>query len=297
MKGAYSSLDAYAGLWSVKAVLPETAYSFESGGDPEHIPDLTWEGLKAFHRSRYSPANCRVFLAGNIDTEKQLAFLNDTFFSTLAAGKAAPPPSRAAPWKEPRFITVPCPSGAEQKSTVLLSWLCCETTDAREALALSALTETLLGHDGSPLTRALIDSGLGEDLSPVTGFEGELREAVFCTGLRGVDGEENVQKTGELILSELERLAKEGIPKEEVEAALLSMEFSHKEIRRSGGPFPWCGCGAPWEAGFTAEHPGTASSSRPCWPASRRESPRTPASLKTLYGNTSWTTPTAPWSS
>jgi Zn-dependent M16 (insulinase) family peptidase len=262
MKGAYSSLDAYAGLWSVKAVLPETPYGFESGGDPERIPDLTWEGLKAFHRSRYSPANCRVFLAGNIATEKQLAFLNEKFFSSLPAGDAAPPISRAAPWKEPRSITVPCPAGAEQKSTVLLSWLCCDTTDTGEAIALSALTETLLGHDGSPLTRALIDSGLGEDLSPVTGLEGELREAVFCAGLRGVDGEENVKKTGELIgeliLNELRRLEKEGIPKEEIEAALLSMEFSHKEIRRSGGPFSlvwmrrslgsWLHGGTPWDS-------------------------------------------------
>ncbi|MCL2473109.1 MAG: insulinase family protein, partial [Treponema sp.] len=56
MKGAYSSLDAYASLWSTKSVLPGTPYDFESGGDPECILDLSWEGLKDFHRLWYSPA-------------------------------------------------------------------------------------------------------------------------------------------------------------------------------------------------------------------------------------------------
>jgi Zn-dependent M16 (insulinase) family peptidase len=49
-----------------------------------------------------------------------------------------------------------------------------------------------------------------------------------------------------------------GIPKEEVEAALLSMEFSHREIKRSGGPFSlvwmrrslrcWIHGGTPWDS-------------------------------------------------
>ena len=186
MKGAYSSLDAYAGLWSFKSILPGTPYEFESGGDPECIPDLDWQGLKDFHRAWYSPANCRVFLAGNIPTEKQLAFLDEKFFSSLPAGNRNVPFPKTEHWQSPRSFRIPCPAGAEQKPTVLLSWLCGDVTDTVETLALTALTEILLGHDGSPLTRALVDSALGEDLSPVSGFERELRETSFCAGLRGV---------------------------------------------------------------------------------------------------------------
>ena len=50
MRGAYSSMDEYAGRWSVRAALPDTPYAFDSGGDPERIPDLTREGLREFHR-------------------------------------------------------------------------------------------------------------------------------------------------------------------------------------------------------------------------------------------------------
>jgi Zn-dependent M16 (insulinase) family peptidase len=239
MKGAYSSLDTYAGHWSVKAVMPDTPYDFESGGDPQAIPQLTWDGLKEFHRSRYSPANCKIFLAGNIPTEKQLTFLNDEFFSGLDGGKACAPIVKTQRWKEPRKFHVPCPAGSERKSTIFLSWLCSDVTDINENFALSALTEILLGHDGSPLTRTLIESGLGEDITPVSGLEGEIRETLFVAGLRGVKG--NVKQKSEavekLIMGELRRLANEGIPPEEIEAALLSLEFSQREIRRSGWPF------------------------------------------------------------
>jgi Zn-dependent M16 (insulinase) family peptidase len=262
MKGAYSSLDSYAHLWSVKAVLPDTSYSFESGGAPEHIPELTWEGLKDFHRRHYSPANCRVFLAGNIPTEKQLAFLNDNFFSLIEGGTACARIGKQKRWTAPREFNVPCPAGAssdgENKSTVFLSWLLCDATDIDENIAIAALTEILLGHDGSPLTKTLIQSGLGEDISPVSGIINELGETLFAVGLRGVSGDGTEKKVETLILGELRRLAAEGIPKGEIEAALLMMEFFQREIKRSGGPFSlvwmrnslraWLhGC-KPWES-------------------------------------------------
>ncbi|MDR2516105.1 MAG: insulinase family protein [Spirochaetaceae bacterium] len=263
MKGAYSSPDAYAALWSIKSVLGETPYGFESGGDPEAIPGLTWEGLRAFHRSRYAPANCRIFLAGNIPTEKQLAFLDDQFLSRLPGGEAVPPSVPARRWESPRVIRAACPAGADTKATVFMSWLCSDSRDSGETLALSTLTHILFGHDGSPLTRALIESGLGEDLSPVTGLETELRETVFTAGLRGVSMEKSPggitaeAKIESLIMGELEKYVRDGLPPGEIEAALLALEFASREIRRAGGPWSltwlrrafrgWLYGAKPWE--------------------------------------------------
>jgi Zn-dependent M16 (insulinase) family peptidase len=258
MKGAYSSLEAWAGLWSVKAVMSGTPYAFESGGDPDHIPELSREALAGFHRRRYSPANCRIFLAGNIPTERQLAFLDDNFFSSLEPGAAAAPIAKTKRWEAPKNFSVSCPAGGEKKATAFLSWLCSDVADSSETLALTALAEILLGHDGSPLTRTLIESGLGEDLAPVSGLEGEIRETLFVAGLRGLGQGVLPRQVEELILGELRRLADNGIPEGEIEAALLSMEFSHREIRRSGGPFSlvwmrrslrgWLHGAKPWES-------------------------------------------------
>ncbi|MDR2135422.1 MAG: insulinase family protein [Treponema sp.] len=236
MKGAYSSLDSYAALWSVKSLFPGTVYDCDSGGDPECIPALSWEELKNFHAGRYSPANCRIFLAGNIPTEEQLDFISGRFLAGTSQGRAADPIPLAERWDRPRSLTVPCPMAGSDKAMVFVSWLWSDITMQAQTTALAALTEALLGHDGSPLARALVESGLGEDLCPLCGMDGELRETTFAAGLRGV-APEDAPKVEALILGELERIAAEGFPPEEIEAALLSMEFSHLEIRRSGGPF------------------------------------------------------------
>jgi Zn-dependent M16 (insulinase) family peptidase len=256
MKGAYSSLDTYAALWSVKSLFPATVYAWDSGGDPEHIPGLSWEELRDFHAQRYSPANCRIFLAGNIPTEEQLDFINRRFLAGLEPGQAAPPIDPVERWDQSRRIRVPCPMGGDGKATVFISWLCGDVTYHGDSIALAALTEALLGHDGSPLTRALVESGLGEDICPLSGMDNELRETIFAAGLRGV-APEDAPKVEALILEELRRIAKEGFPPEELEAALLSMEFSQLEIRRSGGPFSlawlrrslrgWLHGARPWE--------------------------------------------------
>ncbi|MCL1928790.1 MAG: insulinase family protein, partial [Treponema sp.] len=240
MKGAYSSMDNYAGLWSVKAVMPGTPYAYESGGDPDHIPNLSWEELKAFHRARYAPANCRIFLAGNIPTEKQLAFL-DNCLNGLEPGNTAPAIPKVTRWKENALFRIPCPG--KEKPQAIVSWLCTDSTDTAETMALACLAEILLGHDGSPLTRALVESALGEDLSPIMGVESELRETIFSAGLRGIvtetkdDAAVACRRMEDLILDTLRKLVNEGIPKEEIDAALLNMEFSHREIKRSHGPY------------------------------------------------------------
>lgn len=79
MRGNYSSFDTIAGDWTIRSILEGTPYTHDSGGDPAVIPELTYEQFINFHRTYYHPVNCRIFLYGNIPTEKQLAFLQDRF--------------------------------------------------------------------------------------------------------------------------------------------------------------------------------------------------------------------------
>src|SRR4051794_6343396 len=61
MKGVYSSPEVILDVWSEKSLFPDTTYGVESGGNPKHIPDLTYAGLKSFHARHYHPSNARLF--------------------------------------------------------------------------------------------------------------------------------------------------------------------------------------------------------------------------------------------
>ena len=92
----------------------------------------------------------------------------------------------------------------------------------------------LLGMPGSPLRKALIDSGLGDDLAGV-GLESELRQIYFSTGLKGIQPED-ADRIEELILKTLEDLATTGIDPQTIEAAMNTIEFRLRE--NNTGSFP-----------------------------------------------------------
>ena len=255
MKGNYSTHDSIAGEWSMRSLLPDTPYGYDSGGDPAEIPNLTYEQFRDFHRRYYHPSNARIFLYGNIDSERYLSFIEDEFLSafsaaaasdggaTAAAASHAPAPAAGVTipfqprWSEPVRLTRTCPVDAEDeesRSSVTLNWLLPSVTDSFQTLAIEVLTEILLGHSGSPLYRVISESPLGEDLSAPTGIETELLEMGFSVGMRGTEAE-RVEEIEELILGELRRLTRDGIDSELVTAALRSVEFRNREIK--GGPF------------------------------------------------------------
>ncbi|MFP4302100.1 MAG: insulinase family protein [Spirochaetaceae bacterium] len=239
MKGNYSSHDSIASEWCYRSIFPDTTYGEDSGGDPREIPKLTYDQFVEFHRKFYHPSNARIFLYGNIPTQRYLDFLHERFLSRFERKQAAVDVPLQKAWKEPRELTVYYPAdgsspGEERKSSVTVNWLLFPSTDPYLSLAFGVLADLLLGTSGSPLQKALVESGLGEDLSAPTGYETELRQAVFSVGLRGTE-ESKKQEIESLIYEVLRRLAEEGLDPELVEASLRRIEFRNREIR-GGGP-------------------------------------------------------------
>lgn len=260
MKGNYSSFDSVAGDWTVRSLFENTVYEHDSGGDPECIPDLTFEEFRGFHKKYYHPSNCKIFLCGNIPTKKQLAFLDERFLSSFS--KAEPPalPPLPEKWAVPKTVRKPAPAGDDgvgrEGDSVSLNWLLPETADADVFMRACLLEEVLLGHDGSPLSRALLESGLGEDTLSSNGLETDMRCLCFSVGLRGVK-EGGACKVEEVVLKTLSDIVKNGIPRRELETAVRSMDFLNREVRRGSGPFSlvlmsrslrgWLRGKTPWE--------------------------------------------------
>ncbi|MFP4644686.1 MAG: insulinase family protein, partial [Spirochaetales bacterium] len=240
MKGAYSTHDAIAGEMALRSLFPDTAYGHDSGGNPREIPNLSYEQFLDFHRRYYHPSNARIFLYGNIDTEDYLGFLHEEFlnrFSLDDPGAGEDISVDLQPrWSEPRRVTSTYPTDQEETagmSSVTLNWLIADMERPDEVFACEALADILLGSSGAPLYKALIESGLGEDLSSPTGLETELREVSFSAGLRGTDPE----RAGEiesLVFETLTFLRDNGIDPDVIEGTLRKMAFSNIERPGSG---------------------------------------------------------------
>lgn len=246
MKGNYSSFEGIVCDWSVRSLLQGTAYGVDSGGDPLEIPDLTYEQFVDFHKIHYHPSNCRLFLYGNIPLEKQLEFIQTKFLTYFEKNNLEKPfvsPNEITVgepeiFDAPKTLTIKAPaSDNETGSTVLLNWRVGDGDDGIETMELLFLSEILMGHDGSPLNVALLNSNLGEDISPASGISGEMKYSCFSVGLRGMKSAD-ASKLEKLILDVLADLCKNGIPQNEIDSALLAAEFSNREVRRRpNGPF------------------------------------------------------------
>ncbi|MCG8452310.1 MAG: insulinase family protein [Spirochaetales bacterium] len=239
MKGSYSSAESVAGDWTLRSLFPDTPYSWDSGGDPEHIPSLTYEAFRDFHARWYHPSNARIFLYGDHDLDEVLAVLDGEFLSRFERREIQSSIPLQPRWQAPRSLEVPWPAapGDEDgdKSTISINWMLKETTNPVSTIGAEVLSFILLGHGGAPLQKAIVDSGLGEDLSPVSGLELDLRQMVFSAALRGTQPERR-EDFEALVEKTLHNVVDEGLPTDLVEGAFRTVEFRAREIR-GGSPF------------------------------------------------------------
>src|ERR1700720_4431955 len=241
MKGNYSSPDSRLRELSQQSLYPDTTYGLDSGGDPKHIPDLTYEQFKAFHQGHYHPSNAKLFFYGDDDPDERLRLLDAWLaeFSRIAVEARVPLQPRFA---APKRLTRSYPAGqanrqqgAAAKETMLtVNWMLDEVVDVETALALDILEHILIGTPAAPLHKALIDSGLGQALAG-GGLDDELRQPMISIGLKGIDPI-NADKIERLMADTVSTLADKGIDPLTVDAALNTIEFRLRE--NNTGAFP-----------------------------------------------------------
>lgn len=241
MRGAYSDPDDMHDDLCRRSLFPDTSYGLDSGGDPEVIPELDYATFKAFHERYYHPSNSFIYFYGDDDPDERLTIL-DQWLAPYSRIEVESLPELQPAFPDPVVVTKTY-EGTEPKAWVAVNWALAEHGDPDEALGLSILSHILTGTPASPLRKALIDSGLGEDLAGF-GLEDSLRTSAWSVGLKGVHPD-NVAKVEELIFSTLAALAEKGIDPDTVEASLNTVEFALRE--KNTGHFPR-GLGVMFEA-------------------------------------------------
>ncbi|AEV30255.1 putative Zn-dependent peptidase, insulinase [Sphaerochaeta pleomorpha str. Grapes] len=232
MLGDGGDHDSIVGRQSVRALFPDTLYSYESGGIPEEIIKLDYQQFLSFYGKFYHPSNCRLFLYGKLEVGEKLEYLDNEYLRTSGMIKVDEIPPCAQSWSAPRKSTFTSPveeGEGEENSSVVLSWATSEISDPLEIVTLSTLVDILLGNPGSPLYKALLDTKLGLDVSPESGMSADFRQMPFVVGFKGIK-QEKADEAEACILAEIKKLVTKGIDREVIDACMKRARFKLQEI-------------------------------------------------------------------
>jgi Zn-dependent M16 (insulinase) family peptidase len=240
MKGALATPHAAVQRAIGRSLFPGLTYEHVAGGDPEDIPNLTWEHLRRFHATHYHPSNAYFYTYGDQPLEETLEVIERNVlsrFQRIEVDTAIPDVRRHT---KPIAAVEPYPATAGEdnthKSQALVAWVTVATGDSFRLLTMKVLAEVLLSNAGSPLRKALIDSGLGTAMADGTGLQDDYRESVFGAGLKDI-ASEDAEKVQRVVLDTLERLADEGVDQAQVDAVIHRLEFEKRERSNAGYPY------------------------------------------------------------
>ena len=226
MKGALADPDEVVLNGLNAALFPDTAYRFESGGNPRAIPTLTYESYLDTHARHYNAANARVVLYGDVSLVDELALLDERYLACARPAAGAPNPlDPQRPVVD--LSAVRTMATAPENAAVACGYVVGTWRDRLGCLAAEILTDALMGSNEAPLKRTLLEAGLGTDADAFV-YDGLLQPYVVFE-LRGAQGPEAGAAFQDLLEAELARYAREGVPRENVEAALEAAAFNLRE--------------------------------------------------------------------
>ncbi|WP_096086524.1 insulinase family protein [Agaribacterium haliotis] len=239
MKGAMSSVNSQ--LWQSlsKYLFPTSTYHFNSGGEPDCIPDLSYEQLLEFYRTHYHPSNAIFMSFGSIGADElQQKFEQQVLkrFERLDTQIEVSDEKRYHAPVRVQEAYANDESDSDNKHHVVQAWLLGKSCELDSLLKAQLLSSVLLDHSASPLMHVLESSELGSAPSPLCGLDDSQKEMTFVCGLSGAQGD-SADDIEQQIHDCLARVARDGVPQEDIEAALHQLELQQREI--GGDSYPY----------------------------------------------------------
>lgn len=227
MQGALATPDAQLQNALSRAMFPDTAYGFVSGGDPASIPALTYEKYVRVYCRHYSADNCCITLYGKMDMAEKLAFLDEQYLSRMPKSASRPrltvqDEQVGAKRNIPYYTEKPEPDEAQ----CALAWYTGAFSDRERQLGVEILLDALLGTNQAPLKAALLEEKLGADID--VGFDDSTLQPTLELVLRGAT-EESAGKFAAAVRKAVDGILEKGIPEELLMASLNSTEFASLE--------------------------------------------------------------------
>ncbi len=229
MKGVFSSPDSILERKIQGALLKDTPYAFESGGDPDAIPMLTKEKFLDFHSKYYHPSNSYIYLYGNVDFAKELAFIDEEYLSKFDKKEIDSTIALQEAYKEPVLIkdTYSVSEDDEEEGNLLsYNVVAGKNGDLEETMALQILDYVLFSMPGAPIKKELIEKGLGKDVESY--FDSGIQQPTFSVILKNAPDhrEEDFINT---LNGAFKKQVENGINKKAILSTINSQEFKYRE--------------------------------------------------------------------
>lgn len=230
MKGAFSSPEDVLEREILNSLFLDNTYHWESGGDPECIPDLTYQAFLDFHRKYYHPSNSYIYLYGKMDYEERLNWMDREYLSRFDQIQVDSAISLQKPFdamaRVERKYSVASGEPLEDHTFLAFNAVVGTSLDSRLATAFAVLEYALLETPGAPLKQALLDAGIGKDI--MSSYDSGTLQPVFSIIAKNANREDQ-ERFLEMIRGELERIAGEGVDQRAIRAAINIMEFKFRE--------------------------------------------------------------------
>lgn len=257
MKGALSDPMSVLDDAVNRALFPDTAYACESGGDPRAIPQLTYEQFLDTHARHYNLANSYIVLYGDMEVERELAFLDERYLGDGA--RLRDEAERARALQTARDNEADATSGSHStdgaatigkpnplvrqdplvcdyervemdttpdNALVGMAYVIGDAADRKRLVAADVLIDALMGTNEGPVKKAVLAAGLGGNVVSYT--SGDLLQPHTLIILQNAKPEV-AREFRRVIEDECLRLVKEGIPRERLAAILANEEFDLRQ--------------------------------------------------------------------
>ncbi len=237
MKGAFSSPEGLLDRVITHELFPDTCYGFESGGDPDEIPGLTYEKFLDYHRQFYHPGNSYLYLYGNMDMEEKLIWLDQAYLSKYQAMETDSEIWLQAPFGAPVekevFYSITEDEEEEGNAYFSVNTVVGTDLDPKLYVAFQILEYALLDAPGAPLKQALIDAGIGEDI--LGGYESGILQPYFSVIAKNADARQKGEFLA-VVKGTLRKLADQGMDQKSLLAGLNYYEFRYREADYGSAP-------------------------------------------------------------
>ena len=237
MKGAFSSPEGVLDRVVLNSLFPDTSYRNESGGDPEVIPELTYEQFLDFHRTYYHPANSYIYLYGDMDMAEKLEWLDKEYLSQFDAIEIDSEIKKQEAFTERKEVEIAysISSNESEEDNTYLSYnkVIGTSLDRNLYLAFEILDYALLSAPGAPLKKALVDAGIGRDI--MGSYDNGIYQPVFSIVAKNANVEQK-EAFISVIENTLKSIVENGMDKKAIEAGINYHEFRYREA--DFGNFP-----------------------------------------------------------